>query len=78
MKSRLNPSYKRGERNLFCTHYGDCLDQAVFGKWRYWSCGQCSYKFIQESRDMVQTVNDSNIYYELPSVLSSEALGSLG
>ncbi|MBW2195194.1 MAG: hypothetical protein JRD47_02385 [Deltaproteobacteria bacterium] len=78
MKSGLNPICKRGERNLYCTNYSDCLDHAVFDKWRYWSCGECSYKFIQETRDMVQTVNDSNIFYELPSVLSSDVLGALG
>ena len=77
MKSELNPSSKRGERNLFCTHYSDCLDHVVSWKWHHWSCGECSNKFIEETRDMVQTVNDSNIYYELPSVLSGEVLNSI-
>ena len=78
MESTPNPICKYGERNLFCTHYGNCLDHAVFNKRRRWCCDECSYRCIQEERNMVPTVNDSNIYYELPPVLTSEAIGALG
>ena len=78
MESNPNPVCKRGERNLFCLHYGDCMDHAVMNKWRRWSCGECAYRCVQEERNMVPTVNDSNIYYELPPVLSSEAIRAFG
>ena len=78
MESTPNPICKRGERNLFCVHYGDCLDHAVIKRWRRWSCGECALRCIQEERNMVPTVNDSNIYYELPPVLSGEAVRAFG
>jgi hypothetical protein len=30
------------DRNLFCDHYMDCLDEAASHNWASWSCAQCS------------------------------------
>ena len=30
-----------GQRNLFCTHYDGCLDEAVKRGWNSWGCSRC-------------------------------------
>ena len=74
MTEKLNPVCRRGDRNVFCVYYGDCLDHAVDHRWRYWNCTECSHKLIQQVPSAVQTVNDSNIYYEFSPTLSREVL----
>ncbi len=78
MKSMLSPICRKGERNVYCPNYNDCLDHAVDHKWRYWSCSECSFKMIQERSYPVRTVDDSNICYELPSNFSQEMWQSWG
>jgi hypothetical protein len=29
-------------RNLYCTRYDDCLEEAVARSWTSWSCGHCA------------------------------------
>ncbi len=67
MKETPSPVRKKGERNIYCPKYGDCLDHAVAHRWRYWDCSECSFKLIQEATQAVMTVNESNILYELPT-----------
>ncbi len=31
-----------GDRNIFCTHYIRCLDEAVSTNWASWTCAQCT------------------------------------
>jgi len=30
-----------GQRDLFCIHYDDCLDEAVKQAWNSWCCTRC-------------------------------------
>jgi hypothetical protein len=30
-----------GQRNLFCVHYDDCLDEAIRQGWNSWCCSRC-------------------------------------
>ena len=76
MNAKPNPVCKQGDRNIYCFFYGDCLDHAVDHRWRGWNCSECSHRFTQQAPSAVQTVNDSNIYYELSPTLSSEVLRS--
>lgn len=32
-----------GQRNLFCTFYDGCLDEAVKQGWNSWSCVRCPH-----------------------------------
>jgi hypothetical protein len=42
MRTRLlDASIVSNHRNLFCSEYDDCLEIAVSGGWRSWSCVQC-------------------------------------
>ncbi len=36
-----------GQRNLFCSHYDGCLDEAVKKAWNSWSCTRCPFFAIQ-------------------------------
>ncbi len=35
------------QRNLFCNHYDDCLDEAVKKGWNSWSCTHCGLFAVQ-------------------------------
>ena len=72
MKPKPNPIHKSGNRNLYCPYYERCLDYAVESRWRFWNCSECAYKSKQESITGIQTVNDSNVYYELPAKIYAE------
>jgi hypothetical protein len=36
-----------GHRNLFCSYYDGCLDEAVKKGWNSWSCMQCQLFAVQ-------------------------------
>jgi hypothetical protein len=36
-----------GHRNLFCSYYDGCLDEAVKKGWNSWSCTRCDLFAIQ-------------------------------
>jgi hypothetical protein len=36
-----------GHRNLFCTFYDGCLDEAVKKGWNSWTCAQCPMHAMQ-------------------------------
>jgi len=62
-----NPSPKRGERNIFCPHYCNCLDFAINKAWDSWACLECRF---QDNRQYMEefpfTNNDTVLYYSLP------------
>lgn len=78
MSAGPNPVRQKGERNLYCPYYGECLDHAVDHKWRSWNCTACSFQTVQDTGYPVRTVDDSNICYELPPTLPQEVWYSFG
>jgi hypothetical protein len=62
-----NPSHNKGDRNIFCPHYCNCLDFAINKAWDSWACFECRLK---ENKQFVEefpyTNNDSVLYYPLP------------
>lgn len=67
MKSKCNPAHKKADRNVFCPHYGDCLDYAIEKAWGYWGCKDCKQRFNEAARPEFRfTVNDAIEYFELP------------
>jgi len=67
MEPRANPIPKRGERNICCTFYNDCLDQAVEGSWQSWDCSQCPHKLTRQSiTEYEYEINDPEPNYVLP------------
>ncbi len=73
MEPMLNPIHKLGDRNLYCPHYGECLDHAVDHRWSSWDCSECLHKSTQESVCSVFTVPDPDPFYELPDRIHGEA-----
>lgn len=70
MKINRRPINKRGNRNALCPFYRDCLDEAVAKSWQYWDCRECQHKLSRDPEfDVLNAVNDSMPYYELPENL---------
>ena len=43
----INPDRAvEGHRNLFCSFYDGCLDEAVKKSWNSWSCTRCGLNAI--------------------------------
>ena len=67
MDERAKPIPGRGERNIYCPYYGDCLDSAVDLSWQSWNCSECQHKMTRQAvaeRDYLMT--NAVTYYELP------------
>ena len=41
MYQKPNPVPKRGNRNLYCSHYRECLNQAAILQWDSFACDEC-------------------------------------
>jgi len=67
MKKIRRPLNKKGDRNVLCPYYSDCLDEAVEKSWRYWDCRECSHKTRRDPTiGFHWSVNDGVLFYELP------------
>jgi hypothetical protein len=61
-----NPTHKKGDRNLFCSHYCQCLDFAIKKSWDYWACPDCRFKNDQQYlNDYPCTNSETVLYYTL-------------
>ena len=79
MELKSNPIHKLGSKNIYCPYYEECLDHAVEGRWKYWSCSECPHKVTQQRRlSEVRTVHDSVVYYQVPSQIFRELMYRLG
>jgi hypothetical protein len=73
MRKKRRPHYKKGERNVLCPHYGDCLDEVVKKAWDYWNCGECPQRFHETPRaDILTSVNDAIPYFTISSEVSGK------
>ena len=62
----MNPSPKRGRRNVFCPHYSECLDLVIRNGWMHWNCSSCDHRFNREAEPEIPlNVKYSVAYYEL-------------
>jgi len=78
MKKR-NPTVKNeGGRNLFCGHYGDCLDHAIKKTWDSWNCSKCQFKHEVSPQEARMPVYSEDIaYYEFGNGFSSSDIDGL-
>jgi len=64
MNNNENPVHTRGDKNVFCPYYGNCLDYAVELHWEYWTCLHCQHKqnetFVE---DALLLTEDTDPYY---------------
>jgi hypothetical protein len=66
MNTKCNPIHKKGDRNVFCPYYGNCLDYAIEKSWEYWDCCDCGYQFNEEGSPELQlTASGTIAYYEV-------------
>ncbi len=66
MVKHCNPYQQKGERNLFCNHYSNCLDYVIQKDWPNWDCTQCVYKRSDYEKPIViNTGGDSFDYHDL-------------
>jgi hypothetical protein len=67
MDHKCRPAQRRGERNILCVHYNDCLDYVIRNAWESWDCGDCCHRHNQEARPEMRFVaNEEVAYYDLP------------
>lgn len=60
-----NPIRKKGERNIYCPFYNDCLDHAVKNLWWYWSCVECPRRKIKSVDELEYKTDDGGLCYEI-------------
>ena len=66
MYQKPNPIPKHGNRNLYCSHYRDCLNQAVRLNWDSFACIECDHELtpgIEKNRSM--PTGDTTPYFTL-------------
>jgi len=70
MDHNQNPIHTKGDRNIFCPYYRNCLDYAVELRWKYWACLDCQHKKRGDFlTDVLLLPMDTGPYYSLsPSV----------
>ena len=67
MKPAHNPKHEKGDRNVYCPYYGDCLDYAIEVSWQYWNCGECLEKANQAAMPDFQFRSSDTIdYLDIP------------
>jgi hypothetical protein len=70
MSPHTNPICEKGEKNVFCPYYGDCLNLASKQYWHYWSCRKCGY--IHEAQPIpiiMYPPHNADPHYALSPVL---------
>ena len=66
MEQNRNPIYTKGNRNVLCPYYSDCLDHAVNNHWEYWACLDCEYKPNERLvTDILISSASADLYYSL-------------
>ena len=68
MNNNENPVHTKGDKNVFCPYYGNCLDYAVQLHWEYWTCLYCQHKkkktFVE---DALLLTKDPDPFYSFSS-----------
>lgn len=71
-----NPIEVKGERNVFCPHYRDCLNYASKNYWEYWACQDCPYNNETEvAADVLLSPGNADLYYSLSPTLYQKVRG---
>ena len=68
-----NPVKQKGDRNVLCSYYNHCLDNAVKKSWEDWDCGDCQFRWDQGARPELRFTADETVaYYDLPVEIYTE------
>lgn len=64
MDPEAQPTPIKGERNIYCPHYNDCLDYVVNHFWQSWSCSKCPHRKKRTIDGLEYITNDEELDYE--------------
>lgn len=73
MSKKTNPVYVKGERNIFCPLYRECLDHARKNHWEFWACHDCDFKKKTKSVNdaVLSSPQNADLYHSIsPSLFS--------
>ena len=74
MDQKQNPVQSKGNKNVFCPYYSDCLDHAAKRYWEYWACFECQYKREQKlNADFRLFSVNADPYYSISPSLYEKA-----
>ena len=63
METAKKPIERLGRRNVFCPHYGTCLDYAISQSWDVWGCGECEFVSLKEPREEMFYGGEATVAY---------------
>ena len=67
MQRRPRACDKTDQKNVYCPHYGQCLDQAAKEYWPSWDCSECPYKSTVQPLKIDQGTGGMDLYGQVPS-----------
>jgi hypothetical protein len=65
MDPEAQPTPIKGERNIHCPHYSDCLNYVVNHFWESWSCSECPHRNMKLMDEVGYGANGEGLDYEL-------------
>jgi hypothetical protein len=66
MHEKPNPIPEHGNRNLYCSHYKDCLNQAARLRWDSFACIKCHLERTQKIESgQSMSSGDTSPYFSL-------------
>jgi hypothetical protein len=66
MNPECKPIQKKGDRNVFCPFYGDCLDFVIEKAWETWDCRDCChYSNLGAAPELSRNINHAIAFYEI-------------
>ncbi|MDY6950422.1 MAG: hypothetical protein SWE60_02840 [Thermodesulfobacteriota bacterium] len=74
MEPRPKACHKTDQKNVYCPHYGQCLDQAAKAYWPSWDCSECPYKTTIQPLKVDQAARVLNLCGEVPPHLCRRVL----
>lgn len=75
MSAEKSPRNKKGERNPFCPHYAECLNEAAKKLWTFLDCSECENRSSRDPKvDLAEYIGggDSMQIHDLPSGMDDQ------
>jgi hypothetical protein len=72
------PIRKKGEKNVFCPYYKDCLNHAAKLHWENWDCSECPHKLTIQHIKTDQAAVGFYPYSELPLRILKNFIEKIG
>jgi len=63
MNAERNPLSRKGNRNVPCPYYRECLDDAIKRSWEGWDCDECKHKCNDQNRPWIFLTVAESIEY---------------